>query len=68
MTAEQELRASLERVSQVFETLRVPWAIGGSFASTVHGEPRATNDLDMIANLRLAFDSARGRARQRLLR
>jgi len=26
--------------------------IGGSFASSVHGEPRSTNDVDMVADLR----------------
>jgi hypothetical protein len=58
MSAEEELRATLERVAQAFDGLRVVWAVGGSFASTVHGEPRASNDLDVIANLRLAHVSA----------
>jgi hypothetical protein len=53
-TAEEELRATLERVGQCFDQLNVPWAIGGSFASTVYGEPRATNDVDIIAELRPA--------------
>jgi hypothetical protein len=53
MTAEQELHASLERLGHAFDVLPVQWAIGGSFASTVHGEPRATNDLDVVANLRM---------------
>jgi hypothetical protein len=52
MTAESELQETLARVGQTFDDLNVPWAIGGSFASTVHGEPRATNDIDIVANLR----------------
>lgn len=31
----------------------VAYVIGGSFASSVHGEPRSTNDVDMVADLRL---------------
>ncbi len=27
------------------------WAIGGSFATTIHGEPRSTNDIDVVARL-----------------
>ncbi len=29
------------------------WAVGGSFASAVYGEPRATNDVDVVAQIRL---------------
>jgi hypothetical protein len=54
MSAEQELRTTLERVSSALEAVRVQWAIGGSFASTVYGEPRATNDIDVVASLRFA--------------
>lgn len=52
MNAEQELHATLETVARAFDELQVPWAIGGSFASTVYGEPRATNDIDVVAALR----------------
>lgn len=41
--------------SQVAESLTrigVSYVIGGSFASSVHGEPRSTNDIDMVADLR----------------
>jgi hypothetical protein len=31
--------------------LGVSYVIGGSFASSVHGEPRSTNDIDMVADL-----------------
>jgi len=43
----------------------VEYAIGGSLASTVHGEPRATQDVDVVAVLdsdkagRLAVISSR---------
>jgi hypothetical protein len=32
--------------------LGVNWVIGGSLASSVHGEPRATQDVDIVAALR----------------
>ena len=34
------------------DQLRVEWVIGGSLASSVHGEPRATQDVDMVVALR----------------
>ena len=52
MTAEDELRAALGSLASALDALAVPWAIGGSYASSVHGEPRATNDLDLVASLR----------------
>ena len=36
------------------DQLRVEWLIGGSLASSVHGEPRATQDIDMVVALRPA--------------
>ena len=36
----------------VFDALGVPWLIGGSVASSMRGEPRSTNDLDLVADLR----------------
>ena len=38
-------------VIQVLETLRVPYCIGGSGASTIHGVMRATIDCDLVADL-----------------
>jgi hypothetical protein len=52
MTEDVELRATLALLAQALDSLSIPWAIGGAFASAVHGEPRATNDIDVIANLR----------------
>jgi hypothetical protein len=34
------------------DALGVPWVIGGSIASSVHGEPRSTQDVDMVVALR----------------
>ena len=38
--------------TRVLDDLGVPYFIGGSLASSVHGEPRATNDIDIVAALR----------------
>jgi hypothetical protein len=32
-------------VARILDGLEVPWLIGGSLASSVHGEPRSTNDV-----------------------
>ena len=39
-------------VIAVLEQLDVPYMMGGSFASTVHGELRTTLDIDVVADLR----------------
>ena len=33
------------------DALGIEWVIGGSLASSVHGEPRATQDIDMVIDL-----------------
>jgi hypothetical protein len=38
-------------VAETLEALRVPYAIGGSFASALHGVMRATMDADLVADL-----------------
>ena len=40
------------------DALGVAYVIGGSLASSVHGEPRATNDVDLVA----ALDATSGAA------
>jgi len=40
-------------VTEVLERLGVAYMVGGSFASTVHGEMRTTLDSDLVADLRL---------------
>lgn len=44
--------------SALLERLGVPYVIGGSFASSVHGEPRSTSDIDIVADLRIEQVSA----------
>jgi hypothetical protein len=39
-------------VTEVLESLKIPYVIGGSFASTAHGIPRATHDSDLVIGLR----------------
>jgi hypothetical protein len=40
------------RLAAALDALRVPYAVGGSLASSLHGVPRATNDIDIVADLR----------------
>lgn len=46
-----ELLAVVRAVVEAFRALDIPYFITGSFASSVHGEFRATNDLDVVADL-----------------
>jgi hypothetical protein len=39
-------------VIDVFEQLQIPYLVGGSLASTVHGTARSTLDADLVAALR----------------
>jgi hypothetical protein len=39
------------RVIEALEDLAVPYHVGGSFASSVHGFPRQTHDLDLVVDL-----------------
>jgi hypothetical protein len=43
-----ELRALLERLVRLLDRSGIPFMIAGSFASTVHGLPRTTQDLDIV--------------------
>lgn len=40
-------------VGAILDGLGVPWLVGGSLASSIHGIPRATQDVDLVADLRL---------------
>ena len=40
------------RIAAVFKRLGVPYLIGGSLASSIHGHFRATQDVDVVADLR----------------
>jgi hypothetical protein len=45
------LRAAFEEVLSVLERLSIAYLIGGSVASSTHGLPRQTNDIDILADL-----------------
>lgn len=34
---------------RALERMHVPYYVNGSLASSLHGEPRATNDADLVA-------------------
>ena len=38
-------------VAQVLESLAIPYFVGGSLASSIHGIPRSTLDSDLVATL-----------------
>lgn len=40
------------QVVAAFERLGIPYLVGGSVASSLHGAPRSTNDVDLVADLR----------------
>lgn len=46
--------STLLNLVSVFEELGVAYAIGGSLASSMHGEPRATHDVDVLIELSAA--------------
>jgi hypothetical protein len=53
LSANDELLDALGPVVDAFDQLGVAWYVGGSVASGAFGEFRATNDVDVIADLRL---------------
>ena len=52
MDRNDDLVVTLTPLIDVLDRLGVAWYVGGSVASTVHGRSCATNDVDVIANLR----------------
>lgn len=46
-----EVDALLRRIVGVLEELDIPYLITGSIATTLYGEPRFTNDIDVVADL-----------------
>lgn len=48
MTDVDEYEVAL-RVAAVLEEMGIEYTLGGSLASSLHGEPRATNDVDFAA-------------------
>lgn len=49
---EEAFQVVLE-VARLLDSLGVPYLVGGSLASSLHGIPRATQDADLLANLRI---------------
>ena len=47
-----DLEVALLRLIEVFDKLEIRYAIGGSFASSAYGIPRATQDADVLADLK----------------
>jgi hypothetical protein len=43
-----ELRGLLDRLVRLLDASGVPFMVAGSFASTAHGMPRTTQDLDLV--------------------
>ncbi len=41
----------LEKVIRVFEQLQIPYLVTGSVAAMAYGEPRLTNDIDIVAGV-----------------
>jgi hypothetical protein len=52
LTALAEPLAVALLVGETFERLGVTWLVGGSVASSLHGIPRSTQDVDLVADLR----------------
>ena len=45
---------ALERLVEVFDGLGVPYMVGGSVASSIHGMARPTMDVDLVADLQFS--------------
>ena len=40
-----------KKIIKVFENLKISYFVGGSLASSLHGIPRATQDVDVVADI-----------------
>jgi hypothetical protein len=47
--AEAEFLGVLRKVIAALDAVGIEYALGGSFASSLYGEPRATRDVDLVA-------------------
>jgi hypothetical protein len=55
MSSEVNIKDSLDvalRVASALEAIGCDYFLGGSVASSLHGEPRATNDIDFVVAMR----------------
>ncbi len=50
MVLAQPIEVTLKVVA-VLEKLQIPYLVGGSLASSLHGVPRSTADVDMVADI-----------------
>ena len=41
------------KIARVFDNLGIRYLVGGSLASSIYGIPRATQDVDLVADIRL---------------
>lgn len=46
-----ELSDFLKKIVDVFENLEIPYIVTGSVAAMAYGEPRLTNDIDIVAEI-----------------
>ena len=57
----------LRWLAEALERLQIPYLVTGSMATIAYGEPRFTNDIDVVVALRLdqvdAFCARRSRSR-----
>ncbi|HEX4963340.1 MAG TPA: hypothetical protein VF173_21095 [Thermoanaerobaculia bacterium] len=51
VTPDEALKVVFE-IARVLDELKVPYAVGGSLASSLWGIPRSTQDADLVADLR----------------
>ena len=47
MTLAEPVRIT-QQIAQIFERLQIKYFVGGSLASSLHGIPRATQDVDIV--------------------
>ena len=40
------------RTAEILESLDIPYLVGGALASAILGEPRSTEDVDIVADIR----------------
>ena len=48
------LLRTLTPIVEILEHLNVPYHIGGSVASSIYGEARPTQDVDIVADMKLS--------------
>jgi Nucleotidyltransferase of unknown function (DUF6036) len=53
-----ELSDLLRRLTETLEKLQVPYIVTGSMATIAYGEPRFTNDIDVVVDLKPTHVSA----------